>query len=126
MWKQKFSSDRGGGGGIGIIVGIFQDTMTMDGRIIGGIRPGIDGYPMTGETTIETMYGGDGLGIIIPYITVILTDTGGAIIGEIIMDGNILADTVAASIMTVAGTEDMADTAVMKAETKDNKDNTEY
>ncbi|MGA3086835.1 MAG: hypothetical protein ABSE95_18950 [Thermodesulfobacteriota bacterium] len=70
MWKKKSSSDKVGGGDIGIIVGIVQDTMTVDGFIPRVIQPGIEGYLMTGEITIETTCGTDNLGIIIPLITV--------------------------------------------------------
>ena len=35
MWKQKSSSAKVGGGDIGIIVGIVQDIMTVDGFIFG-------------------------------------------------------------------------------------------
>ncbi len=64
--------------------------MTMDGVIIVVIRPGIEGYLMTGEITIETIYGEDDLGIIIPFITETLTDIGGAVMGEMTVEGNIL------------------------------------
>ncbi len=85
MWEKKSSSNKAGGGDIGIIVGIVQDTMTVIGVIIMAIRAGIEGYLITGEITIETIGGTDDLGIIVPYITVIWID-----IGEVTMDGGLL------------------------------------
>jgi hypothetical protein len=70
MWKKKSSSGKVGGGDIGVIVGIAQETMTGDGVIIEVIQPGMEGYLVTGEITIETICGMDDLGIIIPFITV--------------------------------------------------------
>ena len=70
MWKMRSSSDRVGGGGIGIIVGTGQDTMTMDGLIIAVILPGIEGSLITGEMTIETIGGKDTPGIIVPFIAI--------------------------------------------------------
>ncbi len=95
MWKKKSSFDKVGGGDIGIIVGIVQDTMTMAGDFIRVLQAGIEGYLMTGEITIETTGGADIPGIIIPSITVTWIDIGEAVIGEMIMDGIVLVDTTA-------------------------------
>jgi hypothetical protein len=83
--------------------------MTMDGVIIVVIQPGIEGYLMTGEITIETICGEDDLGIIIPFITATLIDIGGAVIGEMIMWGDILVDTVVVLVdmVIVVVVEDM-------------------
>jgi hypothetical protein len=102
MWKEKSSSGRGGGGDIGIIVGIVQDTMTVDGIIIVVIRNGIEGYLMTGGITIGTIGGMAGLGIIAPFLMVTWIDIGEAAIGEMTMDGNVPSDpAVVTGAMTV-------------------------
>jgi hypothetical protein len=100
-WKKKSSSDKVGGGDIGIIVGIVRDTMTMDGVFIRVLQPGIEGYPMTGEIIIETTCGTGALGIIIPSIMVTWIGIGEAVIGEMIMDGIVLA-----VLAVLAGTEE--------------------
>ncbi len=61
---------------------------------------------MIGEITIETIYGEDDFGIIIPFITATLIDIGGAVTGEMTVEGNILVG--------------MAETVVLVGETKDN------
>ena len=66
--------------------------MTVDGLIIKVIPVGIEGYRMTGEITIETIGGMDGLGIIVPFNTATWIDIGEAVIGKMTMDGDILAD----------------------------------
>ena len=116
MWKKKSSSDKVGGGDIGIIVGIVQDTMTADGLIIKVIQAGIEGYLMTGEITIETVCGTDGLGIIILLIMVTWIDIGEAVIGEVTMVGKILVDKVVLLDMVVV----LVDPAVLVIDTKDN------
>ena len=87
MWKGKSSFDRGGGGDIGIIAGIVQDTMTGGGVIIVVIQPGIARYLMTGEITIEAIRGTDNPGIITPLIIGTWIDTGEATIGNMTMEG---------------------------------------
>ncbi len=69
MWKEKSSSDRGGGGGIGKIVGIVPDIMTMAGFITVVFRNGTGGYPPTGMKTTGTIRGMDDTGIIIQFLT---------------------------------------------------------
>ena len=119
MWEKKSSSGKVGGGDIGVIVGIAQDIMTGDGVIIRVIQPGMEGYLMTGEITIETICGTDDLGIIIPSITVTWIDIGEAVIGEMTMDGDIQVDTaVPVLVGTVAVQVDMA--AVLVIDTQDN------
>jgi hypothetical protein len=110
MWKEKSSSGRGGGGDIGIIVGIVQDTMTVDGIIIVVIRNGIEGYLMTGGITIETIGGMAGLGIIVPFLMVTWIGIGEVSIGEMTMDGTIPASigvVIGAMTVLVIDTEDI-------------------
>jgi hypothetical protein len=102
MWKKKSSSNKVGGGDIGVIVGIVHDTMTGDGVIIMVIQPGIKGFLMTGEITIETICGTDDPGIIILFITVTWIDIGEAIIGKITMVGDILMEPVIVVDLIVA------------------------
>ena len=90
MWKEKSSSDRGGGGDIGIIVGIVQDTMTVGGVIIVVIQPGIARFLITGEITIEAIRGTDNPGIINPLIIGTWIDIGEATIGKMTLEGVIL------------------------------------
>jgi hypothetical protein len=131
MWEKKSSSNKVGGGDIGVIVGIVQDTMTGDGVIIRVIQAGIEGYLMTGEITIETICGTDDLGIIILFITVTWIDIGEAVIGEMIMDGDILVGMVedlvgmaavpVLVVVLVDTVEDLVDTvAVLVINTQNN------
>ena len=71
------------------------------------IQPGIEGYLMTGEITIETICGEDVLGIIIPFLTVTWIDIGGVVIGETTMNGNILEDMAVIVVGMVVVPEDM-------------------
>ncbi len=80
MWKEKSSSARGGGGGIGKIVGTAPEIMTGAGCIIVVFRNGTMGYPMTGGITIEATCGTDAPGSIIPFLTVTWIDIGEAAI----------------------------------------------
>ena len=100
MWKEKSSSVRGGGGDIGIIVGIVRDFMIVDGLIFRVLLPGIEGYLLIGEITIETICGTDVPGIIIPFLTVTWIGIGEAVIGER-KEGNILVDTVVIVVVMV-------------------------
>jgi hypothetical protein len=86
----KFSSVKDGGGGIGIIVGIVQDTTTMDGLIIKVPQAGIEGYRPTGEIIIETGSGVEDPGNILKFTTMTLIDIGGEATGGKIVDENIL------------------------------------
>jgi hypothetical protein len=76
--------------------------MTGDGVIIMVIQPGIKGYLMTGEITIETICGTADLGIIILFITVTWIDIGEATIGKMTMDGDTLMETVIVVDLMVA------------------------
>ena len=78
---------------------------------------------MTGEITIETIYGEDDLGIIIPFITETSTDIGGAVMGEMTMNGDILEYMGVIVVSMVVVLEDMVVNVVDTVDTVvENKD----
>jgi hypothetical protein len=91
MFRKKYFTDKVGGGGLMVDIGIVQDTMITDGAITVVIPLGIEEYLTIGEIVIETICGVVVLGIIITFAMVIFVGIGGVVIGALIMDGDIPA-----------------------------------
>ena len=72
---------------------------------------------MTGEIIIETICGEDDLGIIIPFVMATLISIGGAVMGEMVVEGDILVAMVVVTEDTVVSVEG---TVVLMVETEDN------
>jgi hypothetical protein len=108
MWllirQKNCSSGRGGGGDAGIIAGTAQDITTMDGLIITAIRIGMEGSPMTGGITIDTMSGKGTPGIIVPFPIGTWTGIGEKVVGDMTTAGIVLADLIEAHVTGTAVT----------------------
>jgi hypothetical protein len=77
MLTKNYFSDKVGGGGITVDIGIVHNPMIGAGLIIVVIHLGIEEYLMIGEIIIETIRGVVILGIILTFAMLILIIIGG-------------------------------------------------
>jgi hypothetical protein len=97
-FRKKYISDKVGGGGITVVIGIVQDTMITDGVIIVVIPLGIKEFLMIGEIVIATICGAVVLGILVTFLRMILIGIGVVVIGVLIVDGGLLLGSLAGSL----------------------------
>jgi len=98
VFRKIYISDKVGGGGITVIIGIVQDTMIRDGLIIVVIPLGIEEFLMIGEIVIATICGVVVLGILVTFLRMILIGIGVVVIGVLTMDGDLLLGSLAGSL----------------------------
>jgi hypothetical protein len=99
--RKKYISDKVGGGGITVVIGIVQDTMITDGVIIVVILLGIKEFLMIGEIVIATICGAVVLGILVTFLRMILIGIGVVVIGVLIVDGDLLLGSLEGSLANI-------------------------